>query len=372
MAERQLLSGNEACALGALKAGVRFFAGYPITPSTEIAEFMARELPKVGGFFLQMEDEIASINAVIGARAGGLKAMTATSGPGFSLMQEGIGYACMAEVPCLIVNVQRGGPATGLPTKPAQGDVMQARWGTHGDHPSVVLYPDSVAESFFLTVKALNLSEYLRMPVILLMDEIVGHMREVVEISEEVEIYSPKKKKKPKEEYLHYDEDNNYDAEFAHFGEGYKIHISGLTHRPDGFPTNNPEIIAWKMERLKRKVEDNLSLFWGWDMEYLDLGSEVCLVAYGAAARAAREAKVIYEKERKKPIGFLRFRVIWPFPAKRVSLLLRSALKIVVVEMNQGQLGGEVERAVNPDIPVISVNRVDGEMITPEEILDVL
>ncbi len=372
MGERRLLSGNEAVALAAIKAGVRFFAGYPITPSTEIAEFMARELPKHGGLFLQMEDEIASVNAVIGARAAGTKAMTATSGPGFSLMQEGIGYACMAEIPCLVVNVQRGGPATGLPTKPAQGDVMQARWGTHGDHPAVVLYPEGVEESFYFTVKAINLSEYLRMPVILLTDEIVGHMREVIDVPEEVEVYSPKRRKKSKEEYLHYGDETNYGAEFAAFGEGYRIHISGLTHRPDGFPTNDPEVIAWKMERLRRKVYDNLAMFVGWDWEFSDIGSEVCLISYGSVARAAKEAKVIYEKEKNKPLGLLRFRVIWPFPERRLKELLRSALKVVVCEMNQGQLQGEIERAISPDIQVIPVNRVDGEMITPEDILSVL
>uniref|UniRef100_A0A7C3YT80 2-oxoacid:acceptor oxidoreductase subunit alpha n=1 Tax=candidate division WOR-3 bacterium TaxID=2052148 RepID=A0A7C3YT80_UNCW3 len=369
---RRLLSGNEACALGAIKAGIRFFAGYPITPSTEIAEFMARELPKQGGIFLQMEDEIASINAVIGARAAGMKAMTATSGPGFSLMQEGIGYACMAEIPCLVVDVQRAGPATGLPTKPSQGDVMQARWGTHGDHPTCCLYPETVAETYSLSVAAVNLSEYLRMPVILLMDEIIAHMREVVDLPEEVETYTPERKKKPKEFYRHYDEENNYGSEFAHFGEGYRIHISGLTHRPDGFPTNDPKVIAWKMERLKRKITENLHLFSDLACEYFDLGAETCLVSYGASARSAREAKNLYEKERKRPLGFIRLRVLWPFPAKKLSILLESSLKVVVVEMNQGQLLGEIERCVSPKIPVIPVNRVDGEMITPEEILSVL
>ncbi len=372
MGERRLLSGNEACAIAAIKAGVRFFAGYPITPSTEIAEFMARELPKHGGIFLQMEDEIAAINAIIGARAAGVKSLTATSGPGFSLMQEGIGYACMTEIPTIIVNVQRGGPATGLPTKPAQGDVMQARWGTHGDHPTVVLYPETVEECFHLTVKAINLSEYLRVPVILLMDEIVGHMREVMEVPETCEVYSPRKRKKPREEYFHYGDETNYDSEFASFGEGYRIHISGLTHRPDGFPTNDPKIIAWKMDRLKRKIDENGDLFIGWDYEFSDIGSEVCLISYGSTARAVREAKSIYERERGKSLGFLRFRLLWPFSYERLKALLRSPLKVVVCEMNQGQLRGEVERAIPPDIPVIGVNKVDGEMITPEEILEVL
>ncbi len=364
---RELLSGNEAVAIGAIKAGVRFFAGYPITPSTEIAEYMARELPKIGGIFIQMEDEIASINAVIGAAASGMKAMTATSGPGFSLMQEGIGYACMAEIPCLIVNVQRGGPATGLPTKPAQADVMQTRWGTHGDHPIVVFYPYSVLESFLLTVKAINIAYFLRIPVILLTDEIIAHMREIVELPEVVEIYQPKKKKKGGEEFLLYSDETNYDAEVAYFGEGYRIHISGLTHREDGFPTNEPAIIKWKLDRLKRKIEDNKEKLW--DLEYQDIGAEVCLISYGVSARVALEAKHIYEKKEKKALGYIRLKTLWPFPDQPLKSLLKSAKKIIVIEMNQGQLINEIERTISPSLEIVGVQRYDGEIITPEEIL---
>ncbi len=367
---RQLLSGNEAVAIGAIKAGIRFFAGYPITPSTEIAEYMARELPKIGGVFIQMEDEIASINAVIGAAAAGMKAMTATSGPGFSLMQEGIGYACMAEIPCFIVNVQRGGPATGLPTKPSQSDVMQARWGTHGDHPIVVFYPYSVLESFYLTIKAINTAYFLRVPVILLTDEIIAHMREIIELPEEIEIYQPKRKKKSPEEFLLYSEETIYDAEVAYFGEGYRIHISGLTHREDGFPTNNPEIIKRKLDRLKRKIEDNKEKLW--NLEYQDIGAEICLISYGISARTALEAKYIFEKEEKKALGYIRLKTIWPFPDKPLKSLLKSAKKVIVIEMNQGQLINEIERAISPEIEIVGVQRYDGEIITPEEILAVI
>jgi 2-oxoglutarate ferredoxin oxidoreductase subunit alpha len=308
--------------------------------------------------------------AMNGATAAGMRAMTATSGPGFSLMQEGIGYSCMTEVPCIVVNVMRGGPATGLPTKPAQGDVMQARWGTHGDHPIVALAPWNVAECFHLTVLAVNISERLRMPVILLLDEIIGHMREVVSFPEKVDLYQAPKPTKGPDEFLLYGDDTNYDGPVMTFGEGYRIHISGLTHRKDGFPTNDAETIGWKMARLKRKIDDNKH--WLWDFFYTDLGSETIIVCYGSTARSALETKRIYEKKTGKSIGVVRLRMIWPFPYDRLTALLRSAKRIIVPEMNQGQLNNEVERAVSPDVPVQPVNRVDGEMLTAEEILNVI
>lgn len=366
----QLLSGNEACALGALRAGVRFFAGYPITPSTEIAEIMAEELPKIGGIFIQMEDEIASICAMIGASASGMRAMTATSGPGFSLMQEGIGYAVMTEVPCLIVNVQRGGPATGLPTKVAQGDVMAARWGTHGDHPSVALTPWNVMEAFALTVKSIEIAERLRLPVILLSDEIVGHMREVVSLPDSEPIQAHKNPAKSVDEYLHYGDDMNFDAPVAHFGDGYRIHISGLTHRKDGFPTNDPKVIAWKMDRLKAKVDLNRD--WLHSDEYFDLDAETIIVSYGSSARTALEAKYEYEQKSNKKVGFLRLITLWPFHYIKVRERLQNAKRILVVEMNQGQMIREIARAVPRDVEIVGVNRYDGEIITPEEVLEKL
>jgi len=366
----ELLSGNEATALGAIRGGVRFFGGYPITPSTEIAEIMALELPKLGGVFIQMEDEIASICSIIGASAAGMKSMTATSGPGFSLMQEGIGYAVMTEVPTVIVNVQRGGPATGLPTKVAQGDVMAARWGTHGDHPAVALAPWSVMESFTLTIKAIEFAERLRMPVIILSDEIVGHMREVVSLPETVPIYERKKPTKSPDEYLHYGDDTNFDSPIASFGEGYRIHISGLTHRKDGFPTNDPKTIAWKMDRLQKKLDLNRD--WLHFTEQMDLDAETVIVSYGSSARTSLEAKYEFEKKNGKKIGFLRLITLWPFHYTKMADMLQHAKRVVVVEMNQGQMIREIARAVRRGVDVIGVNRVDGELITPEEVLAVL
>ncbi len=364
----ELLSGNEACAVGAVRAGVRFFAGYPITPSTEIAEYLARELPRLGGTFVQMEDEIASICCINGATAAGLKAMTATSGPGFSLMQEGIGYSVMAELPCVIVNVMRGGPATGLPTRSAQGDLMQARHGTHGDHPIVALCPWDVRECFDLTVEAVDVSERLRIPVIVLMDEIVGHMRETVELPIQPELWKPSNPKKPPGEYYHYDDVVNYDSQIASFGEGYRVHLTGLMHRQDGFPTNDPEVIKWNMDRLRRKLDDNES--WLWDIAFEDIGAETVIVCYGSVARSAMEAKRQFERKTGRRVGIVRLRMVWPFPTRRVTSLLKSARRVVVPEMNQGQMSRSVERTVSPDVPVISVLRYDGEMLTPEEIID--
>ncbi len=367
----ELLSGNEACAVGALRAGVRFFAGYPITPSTEIAEYLARELPKLeGGTFVQMEDEIASICCMNGATAAGVKAMTATSGPGFSLMQEGIGYSIMAELPCIIVNVMRGGPATGTPTRTSQSDVMQARHGTHGDHPIVALCPWDVRECFDLTVQAVNLSERLRIPVIVLMDEIVGHMREAVQLPEKVVLWESKRSKVAAPDYYHYDDSNNYDARIASFGEGYRVHLTGLTHRKDGFPTDDPEIIRWNMDRLRKKIDDNRS--WLWDVSYEDLGSETVIVCYGSAARSAMEAKRQFEQKTGRRVGILRLRMIWPFPMERMIALMKSARRVIVPEMNQGQLRRTIERSVSRNVPVISVQRYDGEMLTPEEIIEAL
>jgi 2-oxoglutarate ferredoxin oxidoreductase subunit alpha len=366
----RLLSGNEACAIGAIRAGVRFFAGYPITPSTEIAEYLARELPRLGGTYIQMEDEIGSICCVNGATAAGLKAMTATSGPGFSLMQEGIGYSVMAELPCIVVNVMRGGPATGAPTRSSQGDLMQARHGTHGDHPIVALCPWSVRECFDLTVEAVDVSERLRLPVVILMDEVVGHMRETVELPPEVETWKPGNPSRPKDEYFHYGDETNYDSHIASFGEAYRVHLTGLVHRKDGFPTNDPETIKWNMDRLRRKIDDNSS--WLWDLTYEDLGSETVIVCYGSSARSATEAKNQYQSKTGRSVGIIRLRMVWPFPQQRMVSLLKSARRVIVPEMNMGQMNRSIERAVSPDVPVISVQRYDGEMLTPGEIVDAI
>ncbi len=363
----ELMQGNEACARGALAAGCRFFGGYPITPSTEIAEVLARELPKVGGKFIQMEDEIASISAIIGASVGGLKSMTATSGPGFSLMQENIGYAVMAEIPCVIVNVQRLGPSTGRPTSPAQGDVMQARFGTHGDHPIIALSPTSVRESFDLTVKAFEFSERYRTPVILLMDEVVGHMRERVELPngplapaerEPVQV--------PPEWYEVYGESPTDVPPLASFGRGYRFHITGLHHDTHGFPTERlDEVQAW-IDRVFRKIDNNLDSIVLTESEWTD-DMDTLVIAYGCVYRSARQA-VKQARARGRRVGLLKLQTIWPFAEAVVEELSTHAERIIVPEMNLGQLALEVERIAGRT-RVRRVNRIDGQIIAPDEIL---
>ena len=280
--------GNEACAYAALNVGCRFFGGYPITPSTEIAELMARELPLVKGTFAQMEDEIASIGSILGASMAGLKSMTATSGPGFSLMQELLGLGCITETPCVIVNVQRGGPSTGLPTQPSQGDVMQARWGTHGDHYVIAISPCTVQETYYATFRCFNLAERFRTPVILLLDEVVGHMREKIRVprNSEMEIVDRRKPDTPPEEYKHYGPETVCDAPFASFGEGFRFHVESLTHDERGYPTNRPDEALAMLDRQKRKFEDNLDKIIDYD-ELETGGAEVLIVAYGAVTRTA-------------------------------------------------------------------------------------
>jgi 2-oxoglutarate ferredoxin oxidoreductase subunit alpha len=363
----ELLQGNEACARGALAAGCRFFGGYPITPSTEIAEVLAEELPKIGGKFIQMEDEIASIAAVIGASVGGLKSMTATSGPGFSLMQENIGYAAMAEIPCVIVNVQRLGPSTGRPTSPAQGDVMQARFGTHGDHPIIALSPTSVREAFDLTVKAFAFSERYRTPVILLMDEVIGHMREKVDLPNEPLLSAQREPVGvPPEWYEVYGESPTDVPPLASFGEGYRFHITGLHHDIHGFPTDRlDEVQAW-IDRVFRKIDNSLEEIlltateWTTDMQML-------VIAYGATYRSARHAVTI-ARERGLRVGLLKLQTIWPFAEEQVDQLAMSVDRVIVPEMNLGHMAIEVERVVGRH-KVLRVNRIDGQMIEPDEIL---
>jgi len=314
----KLLQGNEACVEGALAAGMRFFAGYPITPSTEIAEISSQRLPLIGGKFIQMEDELASMAAIIGASLTGLKSMTATSGPGFSLMQENIGYAAITETPCVIVNVQRGGPSTGLPTSPAQGDVMQAKWGTHGDHPVVALTPNSVQETYEYTVKAFNIAEKYRTPVILLMDETVGHMREkmIIKDPSEIEVINRKKPNCKPIEYIAFKPDKDMVPPMAAFGEGYRYHVTGLVHDETGFPTNNNEVAENLIRRLVEKIEKNIEDFSYYE-EYRLEDAEVVIVAYGGVSRSAKYA---VDELRKKNIkaGMFRPITIWPFLEKQI------------------------------------------------------
>ena len=365
MSKARLMQGNEAVAEGALAAGVLFYAGYPITPSTEIAEMMAEKLPLLGGTFIQMEDEIGSMAAVIGASLTGLKTLTATSGPGFSLKQENLGYAIATEIPCVVVNVQRGGPSTGLPTGPAQSDVMQARWGTHGDHPIIALTPSSVQECYELTVIAFNFAEEFRIPVILLMDEVVGHLREKVVLPTELTLVDRKRPNRPPGEYKPYENNASMIPAMANFGDGYRYHVTGLTHNENGLPTGNPEIVKKFMERLTQKLNPYLDRIQLFEEVQLD-DAELVVVAYGCTARSALEAVHIARSEGLK-VGLFRPITIWPFPQNQLEKLAHC--KYLVVEMNSGQLVGEIERIFGYKA-VERLNRIDGELITPKEVLD--
>jgi 2-oxoglutarate ferredoxin oxidoreductase subunit alpha len=366
--KERLVLGNRACAEGAVAAGCRFFAGYPITPSTEIAEVLARELPKVGGKFIQMEDEIASLAAVIGASVAGAKSMTATSGPGFSLMQEHIGYAFMAEVPCVIVNVQRGGPSTGLPTKVAQADTMQARWGTHGDYHAIALAPSSVAECFDLTVRAFNLAEKYRTPVIVLTDEVVGHMREKVEFPDSGQIRTINRMRPTVHPgwYQHFEINPHFVSPMASFGEGYRFNITGLTHNPDGFPTARPQAIKEKLDKLKNKITHNLNDIVQVREEFMD-DAHIAVFAYGIVARAARQA-VRMAREKRIKVGLIQPLTVWPFPDVLMEHIMEELDLVIVAELNQGQLIREVMRVNRERTRVRGLSRYDSELITPDQI----
>ncbi len=366
----KLMQGNEACVEGAIVAGMRFYAGYPITPSTEIAELSAEKLPKIGGKFIQMEDEIASMGAVIGASLAGLKSMTATSGPGFSLKQENLGYAAITEVPCVVVNVQRGGPSTGLPTAPAQGDVMQARWGTHGDHPIIALTPSSVRETFDLTVKAFNFSEKYRTPVILLMDEVIGHLREKVEIPnyDEIEIVNRLGLDKNVTNYKPYEIlEGEIVPRMVPYGQGYRFHVTGLVHDETGFPSGRSDVAEKLINRLVDKIElnkDDISIY----EEYMLEDAEIAIVAYGGTARSAKCAVELARKQGIK-VGLFKPMTIWPFLDKQITELSKKTKGIIVAEMNLGQYAIEVERVANKYTNIYRCNRVNGELISPDEIL---
>ena len=367
--QRINLQGNHACALGAIAAGCRFYAGYPITPSSEIAERMAVELPKVGGIFIQMEDEIASMGAIIGASMGGAKAMTATSGPGFSLKQENLGYASMVEVPCVVVDVMRGGPSTGMPTRPAQGDIMQARWGTHGDHPTVVLAPASVGEVFSETIRAFNIAETLRTPVVLLFDEVVGHLVETLQIPDPGSVRRAERKwaTGPHDPFLPYAETDDGIPAMARPGDGYRCHTTGLTHGERGLPTQNPAEVERVMQRLLGKIErhrDQIDHFETFATE----DAEILIVAIGITARAARRA-VAEARQQGIAAGLFRPITLWPFPEQAFRTLAARARAILVPEMNAGQLSLEIERLSGRPGKVARINCLSGEPIAPAEIL---
>lgn len=370
MSKTVLMQGNEAAVEGAIAAGMRFFAGYPITPSTEIAEQSALRLPQVGGKFMQMEDEISSIAAVLGASVAGLKAMTATSGPGFSLMQENLGYGAMAEIPCVIVDVQRCGPSTGLATSPSQGDYMQAKWGTHGDHPVIALSPSSVRETYTLIIRAFNLAEKYRTPVIFLMDEIVGHMREGVELPDPNKLIINQRKMSFHDganKQCYFVPEGEYVPAMKPFGQGERYNITGLAHDESGFPVNSNEIAGKLVTRLLDKVEKNTDHICRVEEIEMD-DAETAIVCFGGTARAAMDAVHAARAEGKK-VGMFRPITVWPFPENLLRARLPQLKRILMVEHNHGQMLLEVQRTVSCTIPVEFLGRVDGTVISPEDIL---
>ena len=365
---QQFMNGDLACAEGALAAGCSFFAGYPITPSTEIAERLARRLPAVGGRYVQMEDELASMAAILGASWAGAKSMTATSGPGFSLMMENIGLGMMTEVPCVVVNVQRGGPSTGLPTLVSQADVMQAKWGSHGDYEPIAYSPASPQEMFDLTVKAFNAAERYRLPVFVLGDEVVGHMTERVTIppAAEIDIVDRKRPSAPPDDgWLPYAPDDDLIPPMACAGEGYGFHITGLTHDERGYPTGDPLVHDRLVRRLSRKIQVHANEVCEVEKLHTD-DAEVVVIAYGATSRAARHA-VLAARERGIRAGLLRLITLWPFPRGVVKELGNTARRFVVAELNLGQIAREAERYTR--LPISWVNHAGGMMLPPEVIL---
>lgn len=371
MSKVLLLQGNQAVVEGAIAAGVKFFAGYPITPSTEVAESLAEKLPKNGGKFIQMEDEVASMGAVIGAALTGKKVMTATSGPGFSLKQELIGYACAAEIPLVIVNVQRVGPSTGQPTSPSQGDVMQARWGTHGDHWLIALTPASVPECFELTLRAYALSEKYRVPVILLMDEVIGHMREKIELPDDYSDFPQAERKQPDcapEDFKAYATDESLVPAMPAFGSGYRWHVTGLVHDETGFPKGTPAATLAAANRQRAKLENNLDDIVQVE-NYRMEDADFAVVAFGGAARTAYETVDMARAEGLK-VGLVRPVTIWPFAEAQMKELAGRVKGILVHELNCGQYVHEVERAVNGKVPVSLYAKYDNEPATPAQLLE--
>lgn len=362
-------SGNEAIAEGCLAAGCRFFGGYPITPSSEIAERMARRLPQLDGVFIQMEDEIASIATVLGASWAGKKAMTATSGPGFSLMMENLGLGVMTETPCVIINVQRGGPSTGLPTLVGQGDMMQARWGSHGDYEIIALVPNSVQEAFDLSIEAFNLAEEYRTPVIILTDESICHMSEklIIPPKSKIKIKNRKKPKGSKKDYQSFKPDADMIPPMAVAGEGYNVFVTGLTHNEKGYPTMDIAIQEALVKRLCNKILLNEEKIRKTE-SYLVEDAKVLVIAYGITSRSAKGAVDLARAEGIK-VGLLRLITIWPFPIPLIKKLAQKVDTIIVAEINKGQIVKEVREAVKRDIPILLSSKLGGSVHTPTEIL---
>ena len=368
MADEFFIQGNEACAKGAIAAGCRFFAGYPITPSTEIAETLAHDLPQVGGSFIQMEDEIASIGAVIGASWGGTKSMTATSGPGLSLMQENIGYAFITETPLVIVDVQRGSPSTAQPTMGAQGDMMQARWGSHGDYEPIALSPASVEEFFYFTIKAFNLAEQYRVPVFLMTDETMGHMREKMRIDPERIDIIPRTRPELTDDYLPFKHVENGTNPMPSFGDGFNVHITGLTHDERGYPdTNDPDTHDRLVQRLCDKILNNRDEISSVFHQFCD-DADTIVISYGSPIRAAIEGVLKIRKEGKK-VGYIKIDTPWPFPEKQILELTEGAKHVIVIEMNLGQMYWEVERLLKGKTNLHFMGKIGGLLPTPDEII---
>jgi 2-oxoglutarate/2-oxoacid ferredoxin oxidoreductase subunit alpha len=364
--------GDVACAEGALAAGCRFFGGYPITPATEIAEHMALRLPEVGGTFIQMEDEIAAMASILGASCAGVKSMTSTSGPGFSLMMENIGHAVCTETPCVVVNVQRAGPSTGLPTLGAQADMMQARWGSHGHNEIIALAPSSPQETFYLTVTAFNLSEKYRMPVMIMSDEMIGHLSERVTIpdAKDIRIISRPRARGRKDRFKPFEPGPNGVAPMAIAGEGYNIHVTGLTHDEKGYPVMNVETQVAMMKRLTEKVQKNLGDIIMTEKYRLD-DAEIAIVSYGVSVRTSLAA-VDEARERGIKVGLLKLLTVWPFPEHEIRKLAERVKAFVTVEINLGQIHLEVQRCAGGKAPAFLVGHPGGTIISPDRVVDAL
>ncbi|MBW1787201.1 MAG: 2-oxoacid:acceptor oxidoreductase subunit alpha [Deltaproteobacteria bacterium] len=364
--------GDVACAEGALAAGCKFFAGYPITPATEIAEHISGRLPGVGGTFIQMEDEIAAMAAVVGGSCAGVKSMTATSGPGFSLMMENIGLAVITETPCVLVNVQRAGPSTGLPTQGAQGDMMQARWGSHGDYEIIALAPASAQEAFYQTITAFNLSETFRVPVLVMTDEMIGHMSERVIIPEAraIKTVSRTRARGRKDRFRPFEPGSDGIAPMAAAGDGYNIHVTGLTHDERGYPAMTVEAQESMMAQLIGKIRNNLDRIIMTESYRLD-DAEIAIVSYGVSARTSLAA-VDEAREQGIKVGMLKLNTVWPFAEEQVRELARQVKCFVTVEVNLGQIHLEVQRCAGDKAPAFLVGHAGGDIISPETVIEAL
>lgn len=369
---RVLLQGNQACVQGAIYAGMRFYAGYPITPSTEIAETCSREMPKIGGRFIQMEDEIGSIAACVGASISGLKTMTATSGPGYSLMVENIGYAYMTETPVVVVNVQRGGPSTGLPTKVSQSDTMQARWGTHGDYTAIAVAPSTVEDTVTETVRAFNLAERFRTPVTVLLDEVIGHSRALVTLPEpgEIPVVDRVAPTVPPEEFVPFEMTENLISPMPAYGQGYRYNVTGLTHDTMGFPTNRADEIPIKLDKIRNKILNYTDEITKLRTENID-DADIVFICYGSVARAALQASALARTAGVK-VGVIQLYTIWPFPDNELRSLCKKCRKVIVGELNMGQIVHEIERILPKDIVIEKIQRYDSEILTPVQMLEKL